>query len=61
MIPLEMIMIDEFGERPANVAASQRNHPIEALRFDRADEAFGMRVGIGRLIGRPHHADHALS
>jgi hypothetical protein len=50
MVPLVMIMNDELGEGPAQMPLAERNRPIEALRFDRTDEAFGLGVGIRRLI-----------
>jgi hypothetical protein len=34
MIPLAMIVIDEFLEGPSEMALPERHYPIEALVFD---------------------------
>ena len=49
MIPLAMIVIDEFLEGPSEMALPERQDPIEALVFDRPHNSFGMGVRIGRL------------
>jgi hypothetical protein len=54
VIPLEMVVIDEFLECPSKVALAERHHSIEALVFDRPYESFGIGVRIGRLKRRLH-------
>jgi hypothetical protein len=54
MIPLAMVVLDEFRERSSKVALTKRYEPIEALVFDRPHEAFSVRVRIGRLKRCPH-------
>ena len=48
MIPLMMIVFDEFPNRPSEVPLADRNHPIETFLFDRSDEALRVGVGIRR-------------
>jgi hypothetical protein len=54
MIPLAMVVLNEFRERSSKVALTKRYEPIEALVFDRPHEAFSVRVRIGRLKRRLH-------
>jgi hypothetical protein len=54
MIPLAMVVLDEFRERSLKVALTKRYEPIEALVFDRPHEAFSVRVRIGRPKRRLH-------
>ncbi len=54
MIPLAMVVLDEFRGRSSKVALTKRYKPIEALEFDRPHEAFSVRVRIGRLKRRLH-------
>jgi hypothetical protein len=57
MISLMMVMGDEFHDGPSEVPLANRNHPIEALLFDRSHEPFGVGIGIGGSAWRLHHAD----
>jgi hypothetical protein len=50
VIPLAMIVIDEFLEGPSNVALTDGQHPIEALELDRPH---ALRVACRRA-----HDDH---
>ncbi len=43
-----------IGQRAAQIAFIQRNHPIEALATDGTDEAFAVGVRLGRTRRRPH-------
>src|SRR5438552_1561173 len=61
MIPLAMIVRDEFRDRSSKMALADRNHPIEALLFDRSHEPFGIGIRIRRLMRRLHHADSGLA
>ena len=47
VIPLAMVVIDEFLECPSKVALAERHHSIDALVFDRPYEPFGIGVRIG--------------
>ena len=49
MIPLTMIVVDEFGKRPSEVSLAEQNQPIETLLLDRSHEALRVRIGIRRL------------
>ena len=61
MIPLMMIVCDEFRDRAAEMALADWNHPIEALLFDRSHEALLVGIRIGRLIRRLRHPDSCLA
>lgn len=60
MIPLMMIVFDEFPNRPSEVPLADRNHPIETFLFDRSDESFRVRIRIRRLERCLHHAEASL-
>ena len=51
MIPLAMVVGDEFRDRSSMMALAERNQAVQTLLFDRADEPFGVGVGIGCPIG----------
>jgi hypothetical protein len=59
MIPLAMVVGDEFRDRPSMMALAERNQAVQTLLFDRADEPFGVRVGIGCAIWGPDDANPA--
>jgi len=59
MVPLPMIVLDKLCDRTAKVALPDRNDPIEAFVFDRADEALRVRIRVGRSFGCHHSADAA--
>jgi hypothetical protein len=46
MWPLAVVMVDVDAEDVLEVAAVENQQPVEALRADGADEAFGDRVGL---------------
>jgi hypothetical protein len=52
MIPLPMIVFDEFRDCAAEVALPDQNQPIEALFLDRSYEPFGVRIRIWCALGR---------
>ena len=54
MIPLAMIVLDEFAERSTEVPLTHWNHPAQTLFFDRSHEPFGVRVRVGCLKRRAH-------
>ncbi len=49
MWPVAVVMVDEDAQHPLELAAVEDQEPIEALRSDGADEAFGDRVRLRRL------------
>ena len=51
MIPLAMVVGDKFRDSPSMMALAERNQAVQTLLFDRADEPFGVGVGIGCPIG----------
>src|SRR5262249_11097717 len=56
VIAIAMIMLDELGDRPAEMALTERNHPVEALLLHGPDEPF--RMGrVRRLKVRLHDAE----
>jgi hypothetical protein len=55
MIPLAMVVIDEFLESPSEMALANGHDPIEALVLDRPHEPFRIGVRIGRLKWRLHN------
>ena len=61
MIPLAMIVIDEFLEGPSEMALPERHDPIEALVFDRSHKSFGIGVRIGRLKRCLHDVHPSLA
>jgi hypothetical protein len=61
VIPLAMVVIDEFLEGPSKVALTERHHAIEALVFDRPYELFSVVLRIGRLKWRLHDIDPGIA
>jgi len=57
MIPLAMIMVDELGDRPSEMALADGNQAVEALFFDRSHEPFGVSIGIRRSHRRLDETD----
>src|SRR5215204_4764603 len=51
MIPLAMVVGDEFRDCASMMALAEQNQAVQTLLFDRADEPFGVRVGVGCPIG----------
>jgi hypothetical protein len=49
MIPLTMVMFDLLGNRPSEMAFTERDHAVEAFVFDRAHEALRPGICVGRL------------
>jgi hypothetical protein len=47
VIPLAMVVGDEFRDRSSMMALAEQNQAVQTLLFDRADKPFGVRVGIG--------------
>ena len=61
MIPFTVVMVDELRNGPAKVALAERNHLVEALLFDGADEALRVRVRIRCRNRRQHDANSRLA
>ena len=57
MIPLAMVVGDEFRDRASMMALAERNQAAQTLLFGRADKPFGVRVGIGCVIWCPEDAN----
>jgi len=57
VIPFPMVVGDEFGERPAQVGFPEDDDLIQAFLLDGPNEAFRVRIAIGRLKRRLHDAD----
>jgi hypothetical protein len=51
MIPLAMVVGDEFRDRSSVMAFTKRNQAVQTFLVDRTDEPFGVGVGIGCPIG----------
>src|SRR5688572_17149103 len=51
MIPLAMVVVDTFRDSPSMMALATRHQAGQTFLFDRADEPFGVGVGIGCPIG----------
>ena len=48
MVAFVMVMHHVLGQRPTKVLLTERNHPLQALFFDRADEPLRVCVAIRR-------------
>ena len=57
MIPLAMVVGDEFRDRSSMMALAKRNQAVQRFVFVRADEPFGVRVGIACAIWCPDDAN----
>ena len=45
-----VVMSDPFREYAADVPLVERNHPIQTLTTNRADQPFAIRIGVGRQL-----------
>ena len=52
MIPLAMIVGDKFRDSPSMMALTTGNQAVQTFLFDRADEPFGVGVGVSRQLHR---------
>ena len=57
MIPLAIVVGDEFRDRSSMMTFAERNQAVQTVLFDRADEPFGVRVRIGCAIWGPDDAN----
>jgi hypothetical protein len=39
------------------MAVAERDHPVQTFLLDRSYETFGVRIGVGCVERRLHHAD----
>jgi hypothetical protein len=46
LIPFAIILRDELDDRATEMTVTDRNQPIEARLFDRADQAFGGVIAV---------------
>jgi hypothetical protein len=49
-----MVVGDEFGDSSSMMAFTQRDQTVQTFLFDRADEPFGVSVGVSRRLHRRH-------
>ena len=56
-----LVMLGVFRDNMAQVPLAEDDHAIEALGFDRADEAFGVGVEVGTPWWQPNGLDTARS
>jgi Glyoxalase/Bleomycin resistance protein/Dioxygenase superfamily len=61
VIPLAMVVIDEFLEGASKVALAEGYHSIEALVLDGPHEPLGVRVRIGRPKRRLHDVQPGIA
>jgi hypothetical protein len=61
VIPLPMVMLDELGDRPAEMTFTERDDPAQTFVLDGPYEALRVRVRVGRLKRRLHHSDPRLT
>jgi hypothetical protein len=61
MIPLAMIVLDEFRHDSSEMALAERQHPIEAFLFNGPHEPLRVRIRIRGLPRCLYHADAAIS
>jgi hypothetical protein len=61
MIPFGVIVVHELSYEVPKVPFAQRHDAMEALRFDRPDEALGVRIAVrcGRRCANDANADRA--
>jgi hypothetical protein len=58
VIPLAMVVIDEFLEGLSNVPLAERHHSIEALLCDGPYKPFGVGVGVSCRLHRQRAVSH---
>ena len=56
-----MVMRDKFRDRAPEMTFPHRNHPVEALRFDRSDEPLRIRIRVRSARRRQNHADASVA
>lgn len=57
VVSFAIVVCDEVGERPPEVAFTWRDHTIQAFLFDRANEPLRMRIAVWCPERCPDHAD----
>jgi hypothetical protein len=60
VIALSMIVDDEFGDSLTQRRLPDEDHPIQAFFLDRAHEALGIRIQIGRSGRQSDHSGSRL-
>ena len=56
MIALSMIVLDELGDSSLELAATEEDQSVQALRLDGQHEPLGKGIGVGC----PHRAENGL-
>ena len=54
MIPLAMIVLEELGHGPSQMALAEQDRPVETFVSNRPRKTFGVGIRIGRLERRLH-------
>jgi hypothetical protein len=60
MIPLAVVMLDEFGDGAPKMGLPDRNQPIEALFLNRPYEPLGVCIGVRGSDRRDDHPDSRI-
>ena len=60
VVALEMVVLDELGDRESKVAFAERDQLAQALRLDGQDEALRERVEFGLCAGSLRHSTPAV-
>src|SRR5258707_8629823 len=55
VIPLSVIVFGEGDERATQMRRAQDHEAVQTFFLDRSDEPFGVRVAVGRRVGRLDH------
>jgi len=57
MIAFPVIVGDEFGHGPTEMAFTERDHLVQAFLLDRADKALCIRIAVWRTERRLHESN----
>jgi hypothetical protein len=61
MVPLVMIVGNEFSNGPAEMSLAERNQAIETLGFDGPHKPFRVGIRVGRLIRRLYNTNASVT
>ena len=61
MRTLHVVVLDVLGDRVPQRFLAEEDHPTQALRLDREDEAFGEGVAVRGLLRRQHYLDASVT
>src|SRR6516225_8710750 len=60
MIPFQMVMCAELRYRSSKMSFAERDYPVETFFLDGSHIPLRVRIRIGSLIRRLHHANPSL-